>query len=69
MIALSKTDTDMNDMDAAINTMGTQQFKKMQHNLMQEEEKDLSMGRNKLLAKSGTITVKKKVTMEDQKSS
>ena len=37
MIALSKTDTDMNDMDAAINTMGTQQFKKMQHNLMQEE--------------------------------
>lgn len=33
-INLSKTDTDMNDMETANNTVG---FKKMQHNLMQEE--------------------------------
>ena len=65
-IAFSNTGTEQNDLNDGMNTMGTQQFSKMQHNLMQESD---AMGRNKLLAKSGTITVKKKVTMEDQKSS
>lgn len=56
-INLSKTDTEMNDIGDANNTVGTIGFKKMQHNLMQEEDQKLT--------KSGTIIVKKKVTMED----